>query len=106
MLAACMIVTVGSVFHQARAEDSVPAPAPGPQLHAQTQAASGGPSPITLRLQYTGEIADNAVGGLHNGATYLNNILAQLHVDTGKALGWTGGSFVLEGFYQNANSLD
>jgi porin len=106
MLAACMIVTVGSMFHQARAEDSVPAPAPGPQLHAQTQAASGGPSPITLRLQYTGEVADNAIGGLHNGATYLNNILAQLHVDTGKALGWTGGNFVLEGFYQNASSLD
>lgn len=91
------------------ADDVVVAPpvdaAQGPQLRSQTQAASNGPSPITLRLQYTGEGADNPVGGLHNGATYMNQILAQLHVDS-KAFGWTGGSFVLEGFYENADSLD
>ena len=27
-------------------------------------------------------------------------------MDTAKAFGWTGGSFVLEGFYENADSLD
>jgi porin len=97
-----------SGMQAARADDLAaitPAPeAAGPQLHVQTKAADG-PSPITLRLQYTGEAASNPVGGLHNGSTYLNNILAQLHVDTGKQFGWTGGSFVLEGFYQNADSL-
>jgi porin len=77
----------------------------GPDLRVQTPAVYG-PSPITLRLQYTGEGADNPIGGIHNGATYLNQILAQLHIDTGKAFGWTGGNVVLEGFYANADSLD
>jgi porin len=80
--------------------------AAGPQLRSQTQLPADAAAPITLRLQYTGEAADNAIGGIHNGAAYLNNILAQLHVDAGKTLGWTGGTFALEGFYQNATSLD
>jgi porin len=81
----------------------VPA-ASGPSLAAQSAAANG-PSPITLRLQYTGEIGDNVTGGLHDGATYMNNILAQFHVDTGKAFGWTGGFLAVEAFYENADSL-
>ena len=85
--------------------DAAPA-APGPNIAVQSQAAATGPSPITLRLQYTGELGYNAVGGIHQGTTYLNQLLAQLHVDTDKAFGWTGGSFVLEGFYENADSLD
>jgi porin len=105
-----MVIAASSISYTAFAEDTVtPAPdsaSQGPQLHVQSRAANGGPSPITLRLQYTGEAGENAIGGLRNGATYMNNILAQLHVDTGKALGWTGGNFVLEGFYENANSLD
>jgi porin len=107
-MATCIAIVASSISFPALADD-VPAlagTAQGPQLRAQTQAADNGPSPITLRLQYTGEAADNPIGGLHNGATYMNNILAQLHVDTGKAFGWTGGSFVLEGFYENADSLD
>jgi porin len=89
--------------------DEAPAPvdaAQGPKLPAQSQAADNGPSPITLRLQYTGEAADNPIGGIHNGATYMNQILGQLHIDTDKAFGWTGGNFVLEAFYENADSLD
>ncbi len=35
----------------------------------------------------------------------MNNILAQLHINTEKAFGWTGGNFVLEGFYENASSV-
>jgi porin len=106
----CMIVLASIAGGPARAADTM-APAldatsQGPQLHTQTQAADNGPSPITIRLQYTGEAADNPVGGIHNGATYMNQVLAQFHVDTDKAFGWTGGSFVLEGFYENANSLD
>jgi carbohydrate-selective porin OprB len=108
-LSACALIATISI-HPAFADDlSAPAPidaSQGPQLHVQTRAADNGPSPITLRLQYTGEAADNAIGGLHNGATYMNNVLGQLHINTDKAFGWTGGSFVLEGFYENANSLD
>jgi porin len=108
LFAACFIIVASAAIYSAQAED-VQAPvdaAPGPGLRAQTLANDTGPSPITLRLQYTGEAADNAFGGIHDGATYMNQILGQLHVDTGKAFGWTGGSFVLEGFYENANSLD
>jgi porin len=79
--------------------------APGPQLRSQTQVLLNDPALISLRLQYTGEGADNVMGGLHDGATYMNNILAQLHADS-KAFGWNGGNFVLEGFYENADSLD
>jgi porin len=109
LLAACMLITAGGIGSPACAQDAA-APPPvdasqGPQLRAQTQAADG-PSPITLRLQYTGEAADNPIGGLHNGATYMNQVLAQLHADSDRVFGWTGGSFVLEGFYENANSLD
>ena len=80
--------------------------APGPHLAVQSQAADNGPSPITFRLQYTGEAAYNAAGGIHDGGTYMNQILGQLHVDADKAFGWKGGSIVLEGFYENADSLD
>jgi porin len=108
-LLACVLAIGGTL--PAFAEDtsapvtSAPAPAAsGPSLAAQTAAANG-PSPITLRLQYTGEIGYNVTGGLHDGGTYMNNILAQLHVDTDKAFGWTGGFFAVEAFYENADSL-
>ena len=61
---------------------------------------------MTIRLLYTGEEAYNAAGGLHDGASYLNNILAQAHVDLDKAFGLAGGSVVVEGFYENKTSLD
>jgi porin len=110
LLAACMMIAVLSDGCPAIADDApVPAPvdaAQGPKLPSQSQAADNGPSPITLRLQYTGEAADNPIGGIHNGATYMNQILGQFHIDTDKAFGWTGGNFVLEAFYENADSLD
>lgn len=111
LLVGFMVITANCVGFSARADD-VAAPvltsatAAGPQLRTQATSADHGPSPITLRLQYTGEAAYNVTGGIHNGGTYLNQILGQLHVDTDKAFGWIGGSFVLEGFYENANSLD
>jgi porin len=109
-LAACVIVAASCISHSVLADDAPAQPpvdaAQGPQLRTQTQAVSNGPSAITLRLQYTGEVGENAIGGIHNGTTYMNQILGQLHVDADKAFGWTGGSFVLEGFYANADSLD
>ena len=33
------------------------------------------------------------------------NVDARLNVDTDRAFGWTGGRFVLEGFYESQNSL-
>jgi porin len=108
LLAVSVIIFASSTGDPARAQDAstLPGAASGPDLRAQTPAVSTGPSPITLRLQYTGEASENAIGGIHNGATYMNQILAQFHVDTEKAFGWTGGSFVLDGFYENADSIN
>jgi porin len=110
LLTACMIIGASIISYPVRAEDmpvtaTIDA-AQGPQLRAQSQATDNSPSPITLRIQYTGEAADNAVGGIHDGAAYMNQILAQLHINTDKAFGWRGGNFVLEGFYETAGSLD
>jgi porin len=120
-----MLVAAIGIPRQALADDATtpPAPAPvpaiatstaasltsqaaGPRLPLQSQALQDSTSPVTIRLEYTGEISDNAAGGLRDGASYMNNVLAQLHLDAAQVFGWTGGSFVAEGFYENATSLD
>ncbi len=78
----------------------------GPQLHAQSQPAINSTSAVTIRLEYTGEGSYNAIGGLHDGASYMNQALAQVSIDAGTAFGWTGGRFDFEGFYENETSLD
>lgn len=97
--AALAVIVAGSVHFQAVADDA-------PAASAQAVPISNEPSPITVRLQYTGEAAANPIGGLHNGGTYLNNIDAQLRIDTGREFGWTGGQAFFEGFYANANSIN
>ena len=104
--AALVMIAGGPAWAQTAPASQSDGAAAGPQLRVQTRAADDSGYGVTLRLQYTGEAADNAIGGLRDGATYMNNILAQLHVDTGQAFGWTGGRIVLEAFYENANSLD
>ena len=111
--AACMFTMACMVGRSVFAQDSI-APAttspavsgttPGPRLSVQSTAPSPGPAPITLRLQYTGEAAANPIGGLRNGASYMNQILGQLHADTDR-FGWSGGRVVLEAFYENQTSL-
>jgi porin len=64
------------------------------------------PSPYQVKLTYTGEIWDNATGGIKDGSDYVQNIDAQLAVDTEKAFGWTGGRFFIEGFYASSRSPD
>ncbi len=68
-------------------------------------AASAASSPYQLNLLYTGELWDQAVGGVRRGALMMNNVDAQLRVDTDRAFGWTGGQAVLEGFYEGRNSF-
>jgi porin len=63
------------------------------------------PSPFQLRLQYTGEAWQNS-GGLQNGNDYMANYYASLSVNTDKAFGWTGGRFVVSGFYNSGPSLN
>jgi porin len=104
--AACMLTIGCTVGHSAFAQDAtaptIGGTTQGPRLSVQSAATS--PAPITLRLQYTGEAADNPIGGMRNGASYMNQILGQLHVDTNR-FGWAGGRVVLEAFYENQTSL-
>jgi porin len=67
--------------------------------------ADSGPSPFQLRLQYTGEAWQNS-GGLQNGNDYMANYFATLSINTDKAFGWTGGRFVVSGFYNSGPSLN
>jgi porin len=84
------------------------AAAPGVAMPAGTMAvpaADAGPSPYQLNLLYTGELWNNTEGGLRRGTIYMYNLDGRLSVDTERAFGWTGGHFVVEGFYESANSL-
>ena len=87
-------------------------PAQPPTVTAQAMA---GPTPVPaaapqssaaqLNLLYTGELWNEAAGGLSRGTTYMYNVDAALHLDAEKAFGWSGARFVLEGFYESQNSF-
>lgn len=72
---------------------------------SQVLSTDSGPSPFQLRLQYTGEAWENH-GGLQTGNDYMANYFASLKIDTDKAFGWTGGKFVVSGFYNSGPSLN
>jgi hypothetical protein len=59
---------------------------------------AAGPSPYQLNLLYTGELWDNAQGGIRQGTTYMYNVDARLSVDTDRAFGWTGAVLFLRDF--------
>lgn len=52
---------------------------------------------ITLGLQDTEEYWRDTSGGLQRGGSYLGQTLLTLNADTGKALGWPGGTFFMSG---------
>jgi porin len=76
---------------------SGPTPAPTP--------APPSTNAYLLNLLFTGEAWDNTQGGLRTGAAFMWNMDGQLQVDTGKAFGWTGGTFEAEVFGANATSF-
>jgi porin len=93
--AASIVLVVAGLSFPALAQDA------GPVLKAPPPPPVVEPSPFQLRLVYTGEAWDNVRGGIRTGADYMQNIDAQLSVDTERAYGWTGGRFFIEGFYGN-----
>ena len=101
-----MLAVIASLASFTAFAQGSPETPPGPQPAAPAEAAAPRPSAVTVRLQYTGEAAVNPIGGLHNGATYLNNVDAQVRVDADRAFGWQGGKFLVEGFYTNASSIN
>lgn len=96
LLATSLALAAGVTLGPALSADLVNAPAPPPP------APSSGA--YSLGLLYTGEGWDVPSGGLRNGASYMDNLDARFQVDTGKAFGWTGGQFVVEGFYSSVMS--
>jgi len=76
----------------------------GPALAQQAPPATAPSGGFQLNLLYTGEGWDNTLGGVRRGGSYMFNMDGQLSVDTGKAFGWTGGTFFVEGFYANGTS--
>ena len=92
--ATALVLAVSAAFQPARSADLANSPVP-----------PAAPSPAySLNLLYTGELWDVATGGLRRGTSYMDNVDARFQVDMGKAVGWTGGTFVAEGFYANAMS--
>jgi porin len=78
----------------------------GARAGAQAPSNNAGPPAYQLKLQYTGEVWDNASGGIKTGTNSQQNIDASLKVDTQKAFGWQGGRFFIEGFYNNGIPLN
>ena len=103
------LLLASSLFTGAFAQGTVPAPMAVkiPGADAATQAtAPAADSAYQLNLLYTGEAWSNVSGGLKRGSVYLYNADGRVSVDTERAFGWTGGQFVIEGFYQSYNSLN
>ena len=95
MLLAIAVALAGATSSsRALAADAV-APSPAPF------SSSGA---YTFGVLYTGEIWDEAAGGVRRGGSYLQNLDLQFKIDAEKAFGWKGGEFVAEGFYANAMS--
>ena len=90
LLAGVFLAPSAALAQQAPAPAPTPAPTP--------------PGAYSLNLLYTGEAWDNTQGGIRRGLSYMYNVDGQFSVDTGKAFGWTGGTFYVEGFYANATS--
>lgn len=101
LLATALALTASASVAPALSADLPAVTAPPAPTLAPAPALSGA---YSLGLLYTGEVWDNAAGGLQRGASYMNNMDAIFRVDTGKAFGWTGGEFVAEGFGANAVS--
>ena len=53
---------------------------------------------VSLGLQETSEVFGNATGGIHRGAAFNGLTTVSLGIDTGKALGWQGGTFNVSAF--------
>jgi porin len=118
-VAGCLMLAAACA-DRASAQSVTPSPALGGQpfsVAADVATQSGGAqpaparapdesSPYQLNLLYTGELWSNVAGGLKQGTVYLYNMDGRLTVDTERAFGWTGGQFVLEGFYESYNSLN
>jgi porin len=109
LLRGALVTAFAGVMSCAALADTVPAPdaaTVGPQPATPPSSLDNLASAVTVRLQYTGEVASNVTGGLREGTTYMNTVDATVRVDADKAFGWQGGRFLFDGFYANASSAN
>jgi len=98
LLATSLVLTASAGLRPAWSADLANVPAPPAPAAAPSSGA------YTFGILYTGELWDVPSGGVGRGASYMQNLDLQFKVDTEKAFGWTGGQFVVEGFYANPTS--
>ena len=60
---------------------------------------------VTFDLQEISEVLGNVTGGVHTGADYDGLTAATLSLDTGKAFGWSGGTFNVSALQIHGRSL-
>ena len=60
---------------------------------------------ISFGAQEISEVFGNATGGLHRGADYNGLTLVSLGLDTGKAFGWSGGTFSISALQIHGRSV-
>jgi porin len=60
---------------------------------------------VTVSAQEISEVMGNVSGGVHQGATYDGLTTITLAIDTGKALGWDGGTFNISALQIHGRSL-
>ena len=87
------------------AEGAMAQQAPAPQPAPIPQATTAAGNAYSLGLLYTGEGWAVPQSGQQRGVTGIEAFDARFSVDTGKAFGWTGGTFVAEGFYTSGSKL-
>ena len=100
LLTASMLYPISVFAADAPAADAKPAPA------SPVAEAAANDHGINLKILYTGEEWANVSGGNKKGTTNINNVDAQVAVDADKALGWKGGSFLLDTLYNNGRSAN
>ncbi len=60
---------------------------------------------VSIGLTQTSEVLGNATGGVRQGADYEGLALASVGLDTGKAFGWTGGTFNASALWVQGRNL-
>jgi porin len=106
LLSACVLLTATAVSPAYAETAAAPmGTTQGVKPFSQAIKAEDETSPYQLKLQYTGELWDNAAGGIQTGTAYMQNVDAQMRIDADKGFGWKGGRIFLEGYYESSRSM-
>lgn len=74
-------------------------------VDASMASAEGAAQPVTIEVVYKGDAWHNAVGGLHTGNAYIDNLDVNITVDGEEAFGVPGLELFANGLYNNGGRL-